>query len=108
MAIKPADQASIQKSTNSKTRPHIRPIPIEGFTLHIRTIIEQGRMMDYLKACKDNGFDTVKAQKGLVEFSRQFINNGGNTKRTKPIDGAECGKFVAATQRKTRKADHCD
>ncbi|MCV3211102.1 hypothetical protein OHD62_31040 [Mesorhizobium sp. YC-39] len=104
MAKKPAAPSAYA----GERRPHVREIPIEGMMLHLRTIIEQGRTKEFLKACQDSGFTTVKGQKGLVTFVRDFVNVGEGMQRTTTITGADAQKFVLATQRKTRKRDHCN
>jgi len=93
--------------TNAKRRPHIRNIRIEGMMLHMRTIIEQGRTKQFLEACQQEGYETIKGQKGLVAFVRDFIDDGGDARREKSITGLDAHKFVLATKVKARERDKC-
>lgn len=87
--------------------PHIREIKIEGMMLHMRAIIEQGRTKAFLKELKENHFETIKGQKGLVAFVRDFINKDENARRSNEITGERAINFVRATQKKTRTPDKC-
>ncbi len=95
------------KEPATKNRRHIRPILLEGLTLHIRTIIEQGRSTEFLTASKEAGFETLKAQVGFVSFVRDFVNAGKGKQRNTPITGADAQKFLEATWKSPGKIDIC-
>ena len=77
-------------------------------TLHVRTIIEQGRMKEFLAESKEAGFDTLKAQVGFVQFLREFVEKGQGMKRTKPITGELAEVLFKATKKsKGNKIDIC-
>lgn len=108
MALKSKVEGPIKPSPEKITsKRHIREIRLEGMMLHARTIIEQGRTKEFLETCERHGFITIKGQAGLVKFVRDFVNSGDGMQRSTPITGENAQKFTLATQKKTRKIDHC-
>ena len=80
---------------------------IEGVFLHIRAIIEQGRTEEFLRESKERGFNSLKGQSGIVEFTRQFIERGEVGRELLEITAPVAGnRFAEAVLRKP-KIDHC-
>ncbi|MCF6122097.1 hypothetical protein EN904_33995 [Mesorhizobium sp. M7A.F.Ca.CA.001.07.2.1] len=72
-ATRTAAGASSFRTKDGTTRRHTKKLSVEGVVLHIRAIIEQGRAQEFLDACKERGFTTMKGPPGLVAFTRNFI-----------------------------------
>ncbi|MCA0034336.1 hypothetical protein [Mesorhizobium sp. B263B2A] len=98
--------ASSSKPKNGATTRHTRKLSVEGVVLHVRAIVEQGRTQEFLDACKQQGFTTMKGPPGLVAFARNFVSSpsvgatkdGGGAKVVSAVKAMVAAKAVNPAQ----------
>ncbi|CDN46556.1 hypothetical protein [Neorhizobium galegae] len=72
-----------------------KEMSIEGVFHHVQAIIEQGRVPEFLDACKAQGFEKLNGPDGLIAFTRQFIGVASSVDQLPTFSDAMSDRFKA-------------